>query len=130
MRSITVEPKYKYDLLKKISGTNKRNKMESTQYKMVADAEIKKLNLYIKSNNISQEDAKAMKYTRRLRKMSQYNKAQRDKKKQYEKALEEEKEQLQRELEYILDEVNELKETKANYELLQMLDELEKKNYA
>ena len=71
--------------------------MDSTFYNMIADVEVKKLNHFIKMNNISPEEAKAMKYSRRLRKMSQYNKAQRDKKKQYERALEEEKEQLQRE---------------------------------
>ena len=103
--------------------------MDSSQYTIVADAAIKKLNQYIKSNNITPEDAKTMKYNRRLRKMSQYNKAQRDKKKQYEKALEDEKEQLQRELEHLKNEVSELKETKARYELLQMLEELEKRNY-
>ena len=104
--------------------------MDTTLYNLIADVEVKKLNQFIKSNNISPEDAKAIKYTRRLRKMSQYNKAQRDKKKQYERALEEEKEQLQRELEYILYEVNELKEAKMNYELIQMLDEYERYNSA
>ena len=104
--------------------------MDSTQYKLVADAEIKTLNQFIKLNKITPEEAKAIKHSRRLKKMSQYNKAQRDKKKQQEKALEEEKQQLQEELEYILDEVRKLKEAKANYELLQMLDELAKNNYS
>ena len=103
--------------------------MDSAFYNMIADVEVKKLNHFIKMNNISPEEAKAMKYSRRLRKMSQYNKAQRDKKKQYEKALEEEKEQLQREYEYILHEVDQLKEAKMNYELIQLLDDLEKQNH-
>ena len=91
----------------------------------IAEIDIKALNLFIKDNNMSLEDAKALKYSRRLKKMSQYNKAQREKKKRIEKSLEVEKEKLQQEYEYILHEVQVLKDAKLHYELMDILDDLE-----
>ena len=94
---------------------------------LIADVEIKKLNNFIKTNNCTPYEAKAIKYTRRLKKMSQYNKAQRDKKKQHERALEAEKEQLKREYDTICHEVIVLKEAKLHFELIQLLDNLHDK---
>ena len=92
--------------------------MASAIFENIADIDIKQLNNFIKSNDISSEGAKFMKHTRRLQKMSKYNKAQRDKKKQLELELEQKKKLLQKEYNCILDEVNELKEMKIFYELL------------
>ena len=103
--------------------------MASAIFDNIADIDIKQLNNFIKSNDISHEGAKFMKYTRRLQKMSKYNKAQRDKKKQLELELEEEKELLQKEYDCILGEVNELKETKIFFELLMLLDQIEQQEF-
>ena len=100
--------------------------MEPAFCAVIADIEIKKLNNFIKNNNISPDEAKAIKYSRRLKKMSRYNKAQREKKKRLQKCLEAEKEKLQREYDRIINEVDALKETKLHYEVMQLLDDLEK----
>ncbi len=57
--------------------------------------------------------------------MSQYNKAQREKKKMVEKLLEEEKEKLIREYNMIVNEVHELQKVGFNYEMIQLMDNLE-----
>ena len=90
----------------------------------IAEIDIKKLNLLIKTNNLSEDEAKALKYSRRLKKMSQYNKAQREKKKRQEQSLEAERVKLQQEYSYILQEVQMLKEAKLEFEMLQILDDL------
>lgn len=103
--------------------------MASAIFENIADIDIKQLNNFIKSNDISSEGAKFMKHTRRLQKMSKYNKAQRDKKKQLELELEQKKKLLQKEYNCILDEVNELKEMKIFYELLKLLEEIDQQEY-
>ena len=100
--------------------------MEYSFHNIIADIEIKKLNNIIKNNNIGPDQAKAIKYSRRLKKMSKYNKAQREKKKRLQKSLEAFKEQLQREYNDLLHEVNALREAKLQLELMEILDELEK----
>ena len=102
--------------------------MDPTFCAVIADIEIKKLNNFIKNNNISADDAKAIKYSRRLKKMSRYNKAQREKKKRLQKSLEAEKEQLRREYEGIIREVNDLREAKLHLEIMQQLDDLQEQS--
>ena len=101
--------------------------MEHILRSEIAEIDIKKLNLFIKTNNLSEDEAKALKYSRRLKKMSQYNKAQREKKKRQEQSLEAERAKLQQEYSYILQEVQMLKEAKLEYEMLQILDDLAQK---
>ena len=91
----------------------------------IGDIDIKKLNEYIKSSNMSEEKAKALKYSRRLKKMSQYNRAQREKKKRQEEGLDYEREKLRQEYAHILNEVEMLKEAKLQLEVLGILDDLE-----
>ena len=98
--------------------------MEHIVRSEIAEIDIKKLNLLIKTNNLSEDEAKALKYSRRLKKMSQYNKAQREKKKRQEQSLEAERVKLQQEYSYILQEVQMLKEAKLEFEMLQILDDL------
>ena len=98
--------------------------MEHILRSEIAEIDIKKLNLLIKTNNLSEDEAKALKYSRRLKKMSQYNKAQREKKKRQEQSLEAERAKLQQEYSYMLQEVLMLKEAKLEYEMLQILDDL------
>ena len=102
--------------------------MDPTFCTVIADIEIKKLNNFIKNNNISADDAKAIKYSRRLKKMSRYNKAQREKKKRLQKNLEAEKEQLLKEYEGIIREVNDLREAKLHLEIMQQLDDLQEQS--
>ena len=92
----------------------------------LASIDIKTLNLMIKTSNMTEEDARALKYSRRLKKMSYYNKAQREKKKKQEHCLEAERENLQQEYSYILQEIQMLREAKFKYEFLQILDDLER----
>ena len=99
--------------------------MEQLARNEIAEIDMKKLNLLIKTSNMTEDEAKALKYSRRLKKMSHYNKAQREKKKRQELSLEAEREYLQQEYSYILQEVQMLKEAKLNYEVLQILDDLE-----
>ena len=101
--------------------------MEHILRSEIAEIDIKKLNLLIKTNNLSEDEAKALKYSRRLKKMSQYNKAQREKKKRQEQSLEAERAKLQQEYSYILQEVQMLKEAKLSLEVMQILDDLEEK---
>ncbi|KAI6647561.1 hypothetical protein LOD99_8738 [Oopsacas minuta] len=96
---------------------------------LFAEIDIKQLNNFIKVNDISPEEAKEMKYSRRLKKMSQYNKAQRNKQKQYELALEEEKQELQLEYQHLLLELDRLQETKMYLELMGMLDQFHEESY-
>ena len=98
--------------------------MEHILRSEIAEIDIKKLNLLIKTNNLSEDEARALKYSRRLKKMSQYNKAQREKKKRQEQSLEAERAKLQQEYSYMLQEVLMLKEAKLEYEMLQILDDL------
>ena len=101
--------------------------MEHIVRSEIAEIDIKKLNLFIKTNNLSEDEAKALKYSRRLKKMSQYNKAQREKKKRQEQSLEVERAKLQQEYSYILQEVQMLKEAKLSLEVMRILDDLEEK---
>ncbi|KAI6646103.1 hypothetical protein LOD99_9454 [Oopsacas minuta] len=103
--------------------------MEQISRSDIAEIDIKKLNLLIKSSNMTEEEAKPLKYSRRLQKMSHYNKAQRDKKKRQEHSLEAEREHLQQEYTYILQEVQMLKEAKLKFEVMQILDDLEDQYY-
>ena len=101
--------------------------METLVSDDLASIDIKTLNLMINfgTSNMTEEDARALKYSRRLKKMSYYNKAQREKKKKQEHSLEAERESLQQEYSYILQEIQMLREAKFNYEFLQILDDLE-----
>ena len=114
---------WRYDNNQIIS--TQKTQMEQLSSSNIADIDIKKLNLLIKTSNMTEDEAKALKYSRRLKKMSHYNKAQREKKKRQELSLEAEREYLQQEYSYILQEVQMLKEAKLNYEVLQILDDLE-----
>ena len=90
--------------------------------KNIAEIDIKDLNQLIKDGKFTAEEAKQIKQTRRLLKMCKYNKDQRDKKKIEKESLEAERDSLQQEYEFILKEVQILKEKKLDLELLAILD--------
>ena len=88
----------------------------------IAEIDIKVLNQLIKDKKFTAEEAKQLKQSRRLSKMCRYNKDQREKKKMEKENLEAERDSLQQEYEFILKEVQDLKEKKLELEILAMLD--------